>query len=343
MVSMKNYSGSYAIRTIEQLNEFLKDSTPEEIFSTYDDRVESIYAKYAILCHPDSVDHILAAETFKLLSQKKDERLNGKFTTITAKSGTYEVRENPTFKGDIADFYVTRDGTKLLKVGRSAKSKDLFNNEYKVLKTLNTDETRDSKMATYYHFIDGAFTISEGGIDRSCHVFNHDPALFSLVQVHEKYPNLDPRHWAWMFKRLLVSLAWTHKQGYVHGAVLPEHILVNRDTHGAKLIGWSHAVKIGEVITSIPGGKKAQYPQRVLDKQPATPEIDLYMAGELGKWMLGNHLDMGNDSMIPIRSYLRTFSLPKSKLPGGAWDFHVILDELLQRMYGKPKFIKLEI
>ena len=339
----EKYGGSdkFTIRTIEQLNEFLKDSTPEEVFSTYDDRVESIYTKYAKLCHPDSVDHTLAVETFKLLTDKREARLNGKFVKITAKLGTYEVSEKPIFKGDIADFYLTKDKKHLLKIGRTQKSKDLFSNEHKVLKAINSEVTLNSKMQHYYHFISNSFAIDGGGSDRSCHVFEYNPELYSLVQVHEKYPDLDPRHWAWMFKRILVSLAWTHKQGYVHGAVLPEHILVNRETHGAKLIGWSHSVKVGEVITSIPGGEKDQYPQSVIDKQPATPEIDLYMVGQLGKWMLGNQLQENSNSQI--RSYLRAFSLPKAKLPGGAWDFHVLLDEILQRMYGKPKFVNLEM
>lgn len=52
---------------------------------------------------------------------------------------------------------------------------------------------------------------------------------------------LDPRHGAWMFRRLLELLAWVHASGFSHRAISPEHVLVNGRDHGAMLIGWSRA------------------------------------------------------------------------------------------------------
>lgn len=52
---------------------------------------------------------------------------------------------------------------------------------------------------------------------------------------------LDPRHTAWMLRRLLELLAWVHASGFVHGAIAPEHVLINARDHGAMLLGWSRA------------------------------------------------------------------------------------------------------
>ena len=43
------------------------------------------------------------------------------------------------------------------------------------------------------------------------------------------YPDgVDPRDVAWMWRRLLVALGLAHRAGVVHGAVLPEHVLISR-------------------------------------------------------------------------------------------------------------------
>ena len=69
--------------------------------------------------------------------------------------------------------------------------------------------------------------------------FDDEPlAAASLAQVHAAYPRgLDPRDAAWMWRRLLVALGTVHAAGVVHGAVLPDHVLIHPDLHDT-LIGW---------------------------------------------------------------------------------------------------------
>jgi serine/threonine protein kinase len=52
---------------------------------------------------------------------------------------------------------------------------------------------------------------------------------------------LDPRHGAWIFRRILELLGWVHASGFVHGAIAPEHVVINARDHGAMLVGWSRA------------------------------------------------------------------------------------------------------
>ena len=43
----------------------------------------------------------------------------------------------------------------------------------------------------------------------------------------------------WAAKRLLETLGFLHRAGWVHGAIAPEHVLLHPRDHGAVLAGWS--------------------------------------------------------------------------------------------------------
>ena len=49
-------------------------------------------------------------------------------------------------------------------------------------------------------------------------------------------------HAVWIWKRMLELLGWIHASGWVHGAVLPPHLLVHARDHGVTLVGFSRAV-----------------------------------------------------------------------------------------------------
>lgn len=76
-------------------------------------------------------------------------------------------------------------------------------------------------------------------------VFRHLSGFdHTAVEVRRQYGDrLDPRHGAWMFRRILELLVWLHASGFVHGAISPEHVVVNARDHGAMLVGWSRAAK----------------------------------------------------------------------------------------------------
>lgn len=83
-----------------------------------------------------------------------------------------------------------------------------------------------------------------------------DPALVTRAKsgfVHtlddalSAYPDgLDPRHAVWIWRRILEVLGFVHASGLVHGAVLPEHVVLHARDHGAALVGWSAAGRAGE-------------------------------------------------------------------------------------------------
>src|SRR6185503_21050634 len=83
-------------------------------------------------------------------------------------------------------------------------------------------------------------------IVKRVNVYAHEPGWLTLEEIIKRKESLDPRHLVWMLKRLLTAIRLTNKAGYVHGAILPQHVLIQPESHTVKLIGWTHAVKIGE-------------------------------------------------------------------------------------------------
>lgn len=64
----------------------------------------------------------------------------------------------------------------------------------------------------------------------------------SLADVKHHYPQgIDARHVVWMWRRVLEVLAYTHANGWAHGNLAPEHLLVHPNDHGILIIGWARA------------------------------------------------------------------------------------------------------
>lgn len=66
----------------------------------------------------------------------------------------------------------------------------------------------------------------------------------SLSDVIEHQKNgIDPRHSVWIWRRILDTLGYVHEQGWIHGSVNPDHLLIQPRDHGILLIGWRKAGK----------------------------------------------------------------------------------------------------
>ena len=65
------------------------------------------------------------------------------------------------------------------------------------------------------------------------------PGMVSLREVHAAYPDgLDGRDWAWMLRRILMTLATARRP---HGNLGIDTVLIHPDQHGVVLTGWTAA------------------------------------------------------------------------------------------------------
>jgi len=90
----------------------------------------------------------------------------------------------------------------------------------------------------------------------------------------------------WLLKRLLEVLGFVHRAGVAHGAVTPDHVLVHPYDHGAMLVGWSVATRVGGRLPAVPRAWEALYG----GAREATTALDVAMACRCVRTVAGWHL-----------------------------------------------------
>lgn len=325
--------------TLADLHEHLESHTGEELFEDVG-KDHPDYRKWARMCHPDIAKD--GKDTFLLLETRMRESTQG--IIITSKGGMYELERTPfDTTGSICDVFLTKDGTKLAKISRNDRRMDFMTNEAAVLEKITPNEDNHPTLWNMLPHIEDKFTIGKRNHGkRRVHIMDYDPNFLTLEYIHSKWPDgVEPETFAWIFKRILLALHVVHRAGYVHGAVIPQHFLAHKEDHSGRLIDFIHAVPIGEPIKAQVKNKRF-YPKEVLDKEPATPETDIYMAGKVGVYLLGGCLSTGNlPGSVPgrIRGFLSALLIDdQSRRPDNAWELHEDFSEVLGRVFGTPKY-----
>jgi serine/threonine protein kinase len=251
--------------------------------------------------------------------------------------------------GDVADVHLTTaeydpalaaDPCYVLKVARVPEGNAFLENERRALAALLT-AAGDTTYRRYFPTLAESFLVG-GGTAQRVNAFLFEPGLYSLPEVREQHPALDGRHLAWIFKRLLTALGFAHRQGVVHGAVLPCHVLVQPASRGLQLVGWGHCVPLGEPLRSVPTPYRAWCPPEALTRRPATAATDLFLAARSLVHLAGGDPLTGRlpDTVpAPLQGFFRGCLLEGPQMrPGDAWALLDEFDELLEQLYGPPKF-----
>lgn len=227
------------------------------------------------------------------------------------------------------------DGPHVVKVG------DTPNDEFLVLAELLRDA--DPKFPPYLPKVESMLLVD----GEFAHVFGFLDGFYSLGEVRDHYPDgVDPRDMAWMFRRLLVALGFAHRAGYLHAAVLPQHVMIHPEKHGLVLIDWTHAVRTEEdefFSNEIPVEARRQgdwYPHEV-SHDPGS-WTDLYMAANLMSWLMGGD---PTSATLPAkiereyRIFLSTLlNVDWRQRPHDAWMVLRHFNDLIERLYGKRRF-----
>src|SRR5690606_29130924 len=135
-------------------------------------------------------------------------------------------------------------------------------------------------------------------------------------------------HAVWLWKRILELLGWVHASGWVHGAVLPEHLLVHARDHGVVLVGWSRAVRSGAPLPAFTEGARSSYPAAVWNGAPATAATDVTMSARAMQRVIAGPLATGgSDVPRPIRDLVDAHAADEPPTRG-AWALRDRLDEI---------------
>jgi hypothetical protein len=267
--------------------------------------------------------------------------------SIVGPGGTYTLI-GLLAAGDVADVHRADAGMEwsyVLKVARAASGNALLDNESLVLTRLLA-RAGESTYRKYLPDLISSFWTEDGPRLR-VNVFRDQPGLYTLERVHERHPALEGRHLAWVFKRLLTVLGFSHRQGAVHGAVLPCHVLLDVVGHGARLVGWGQSVAPGRPLAAIVSRYRDWYPPEVLNQRPASPGTDLFLAARCLIYLAGGdpvRNRMPDAVPAPLRRFVASCLLEGPTMrPRDAWALLDELDALLRRLYGAPEYVPLEM
>jgi serine/threonine protein kinase len=217
---------------------------------------------------------------------------------------------------------------------RRARDNDLMQREADALSTLECDG--EPRHRAYAPLLLDSFCQRDpsSGVQRVVNVLQHLDGFLSLAAVARIYPHgVHPRDAAWMWRRLLVALGYAHRAGVVHGAVVPEHVLINPGEHGLALVDWCYATRCGEPIAAMVGERRDLYPPEVAARRAAGPGTDIYLATKCMSWLIGE------GAPPAMRRFAQgcTSANPQAR-PQDAWRLLAELDDLLHRLYGKRTF-----
>lgn len=309
------------------------DRPAEEVFGSDPAEARRRYHRLARVLHPDAGTD---GRAFTRLSRLWRTYQGHDTLTITTRKRVYGLGSRLA-RGDLADlFQVSYDASfGVLKLPRDQADSDLLEREAVALRQLPKDG--EKRFLAYVPEL--VETLRYGG--RSGNVLRRLDGFVPLTEVRSAYPGgVDPRDVAWMWRRLLVGLGFAHKAGVLHGAVLPEHVLIHPDLHGLVLVDWCYSVpgcyahidgsgKVPAMVTR----RSSWYPPEVPAKQTASAATDLFMATRCMTYLMG--------PLIPreLQAFARGCMLTaQNRRPSDAWKLLAELDELLGRLYGPRTF-----
>lgn len=246
----------------------------------------------------------------------------------------------------------------IIKVCRAIEDADLVEREADVMGTLRRSEAAGShffvtlipEILAFDYFTDA------GGVRRPVMV-RRDKNMFdwTLADVLKEYPrgvesDLNPRHLVWMWKNILTASHWVHLSGFVHGAIIPSHVLLNAPSHAATLLGWTAATKFGRGLKNqievISAGNEAFYPKEVFTKEASNPATDIAMGARCMIAVAGGDPATGqipDEVPEPIAEMLRVHARyedgPATRRLDDALELHNKFERVADEVYGPRKFI----
>jgi hypothetical protein len=256
-------------------------------------------------------------------------------------------------RGEISDVFLATRARRLtervlIKVLRVSEDADLFAREWDVLGALQAGTAQGAdhfslRLPTPVARGDARFDDGRSAsaiVVRSVAGFQH-----TLDDVRRAYPaGVDSRHAVWIWRRILELLGWVHRNGWVHGALLPQHVVLHARDHGAMLVGWSCAVRQGDRVPAVSTAHEQFYPPEVLDRAPATTVTDLTMSARSIAYALGaqDRGDLPKEVPAAIRELVEACASGEI-ITEDAWRLKDLVADTAERAFGPPAFIPFEI
>jgi serine/threonine protein kinase len=256
----------------------------------------------------------------------------------------------------------------LLKMARDSKDNDLLVAEQKILEKIRSEmKARKSKWPETIPEIKESFLMDDGRTRRRINVMKPFDGFYTAEEIRRRLPkgiNGDPagsndpgRTIGWMWKRLLGLLDWTTNCGFVHGAILPPHVMYFPDSdsndkmdvrrHSIRLVDWCYAVdyeKRTRLSAWVPEYKDFYAPE-ILEKKKLGPYTDLYMGAKTmlylvgAKWKSSTKVSIPPEVPVSIqKSILSCIRTDPAHRPQNIDAYKNDFTKILEKEYGASKY-----
>jgi hypothetical protein len=271
---------------------------------------------------------------------------------VTGPAGTYRVLTRLAV-GSISSIYRCQtekapDRIGIFKIARDHRGNHAIENEAASLREL----CRPAQSPFLPVLVDSFSNAgTPGEPPRFANVLAYDPQikspdeLYTLNEVAAAYPNgLDAKDVAWIWRRILNVLGLCHASGYAHGAVLPEHVLIEPKDHKLVLIDWCFArprSRWDQPAENVAIASMKKWYQWNYQPRPASPALDIALAAHCMVYLLngGGEAIQIPDTLDPAlhRHFERCMNLPQQHAPHA----HQLLDQfdrLIEALWGSRHF-----
>ena len=260
-------------------------------------------------------------------------------------------------QGDTCDVYMgmrARWPTEMavIKLLRDEQNKELFENEWQRIGELQRSKAPGAEFFSGLlpqPIIHGKIT-GENHNGQIASVFRWESGFkYNLADILKDNPKGIPvRASIWLWRRILEMLNFIHTSGLVHGAVLPQHILIQENEHGARLIGYTATGFTGKLLNSIATEYQECYPEWFKKGSRLTEQADLVMSARCIIAALGGDAIKGTlpkDVPQPLAKVILRVATAKEKeqIAPNAWALRDELGLVADQVYGDSVFIPIDM
>ncbi len=261
-----------------------------------------------------------------------DGKRRDAFLPVTLNGRPYLV-EGLLGSGDKCDVYRARTDSDtpelvVVKALASEEDADLFRSEIAFARRLQAYDDVSSEF--YRQFVPavvdvGTIAFPDGSSAHAVAYRNAHQFDWTAADILREYPRgVHPKDVVWITNRVCELLAWVHDKRIVHGAIVPEHIVVKCESHRVRIVDWGYAAGISQPLQAVSVANAAYY-QNVLRPGSVLYEAhDLAMACRVFIALLGGNPAKGSvpeliptddDGPVPVPPAIATLFFDHAMYP----------------------------
>lgn len=260
-------------------------------------------------------------------------------------AGTHWATQRLLARGEISDVYLARRARwpselVVLKVLRDAEDSPLLEQEWGALERLRSAAAADHVDLGARVPAPVVMGVLESSAQRGlgCAYRWAGGFVHTFEAIRDAYPRgVDPVASIWVWRRILEIIGVMRKAGLVHGAILPNHLLIENGEHGVRLVGFSNADSPDAPLRVVSSDFADFYPASMLDSQTLTAAADVVMSARCVSYLLGG---LGDTDRVPERlaNLLERAGTDQSHADFDPWKLHKEVGELGKALFGPPAY-----